>query len=251
MFPAEALAGEPAARAGIVPLLFTDRRGAASAAAAEVRTASAARASPAGPRSRRTARFRRGSPLGFVDSAAPPPADAGAGVVIGFGGYASRADGARRRRAGIADADPRAERRARPRQPPARRPRRADRHRFERRLGAVGGGRGRRSCAPAIRCARRSPPATGAAYSRPGADGPIRLLVLGGSQGARVFGDMVPDARRRACPGAARAASSSPSNAVRRTLAARARRPMPARHSGRARQLLRRHAPSGWRRRIW
>lgn len=34
----------------------------------------------------------------------------------------------------------------------------------------------------------------GAAYAAPGADGPVRLLVLGGSQGARVLSDVVPAA---------------------------------------------------------
>ena len=31
-------------------------------------------------------------------------------------------------------------------------------------------------------------------YTQPAADGPIRILVLGGSQGARIFSDVVPDA---------------------------------------------------------
>lgn len=36
-----------------------------------------------------------------------------------------------------------------------------------------------------------------AAYAAPGADGPLRLLVLGGSQGARVFSEVVPAALER------------------------------------------------------
>lgn len=40
-------------------------------------------------------------------------------------------------------------------------------------------------------------PLRDAAYAPPGAEGPIRLLVLGGSQGAKIFSDVVPEALAR------------------------------------------------------
>ncbi|WP_207458296.1 undecaprenyldiphospho-muramoylpentapeptide beta-N-acetylglucosaminyltransferase [Azospirillum sp. SYSU D00513] len=43
-----------------------------------------------------------------------------------------------------------------------------------------------------------------AGYAAPSADGPVRLLVTGGSQGARVFSEIIPEALRR-LPGALRA----------------------------------------------
>jgi UDP-N-acetylglucosamine--N-acetylmuramyl-(pentapeptide) pyrophosphoryl-undecaprenol N-acetylglucosamine transferase len=43
-----------------------------------------------------------------------------------------------------------------------------------------------------------------AGYTSPGATGPIRLLVMGGSQGARIFSEIVPEALRR-LPGPLRA----------------------------------------------
>ena len=83
------------------------------------------------------------------------------------------------------------------------------------------------------------------------ADGPLRLLVFGGSQGARVMSDIVP-ARHRA-PAAPRCARGSPScsrpatrtwTRVRGVYAA-------ARRAGRGRALLRRHAGAHRRRRTW
>ncbi len=57
-------------------------------------------------------------------------------------------------------------------------------------------------------------------------DGSVRLLVLGGSLGARVFSDVVPDGARRAAAGTARRDCASCSSAGRRTWRACAR-PMP------------------------
>ena len=59
--------------------------------------------------------------------------------------------------------------------------------------GAAAGGRPRRSWS-AIRCARRSARWPTCPTTPPGAEGPIRLLVTGGSQGARLLSELVPEA---------------------------------------------------------
>ena len=48
--------------------------------------------------------------------------------------------------------------------------------------------------APAIRCAPKSIALWGAPYRHAAADGPLHLLVFGGSQGARAFSEIVPAA---------------------------------------------------------
>ncbi len=51
---------------------------------------------------------------------------------------------------------------------------------------------------PATRCGRPSPRCADSAYVVPAQAGAIELLVLGGSQGARIFSEIVPDGDRAA-----------------------------------------------------
>ena len=54
-----------------------------------------------------------------------------------------------------------------------------------------------------------SPPSRDAPYAAPQRGGPVRLLVIGGSQGARIFSEVGAGGARAAAAGAARAASAS------------------------------------------
>ena len=93
------------------------------------------------------------------------------------------------------DRDPRAERGPGPHQPDAgRRTSTTVACAFPTLQKAPGrGGRARQSWS-AIRSARRSAPCPTVAYVPPDADGPIHLLVTGGSQGARLLSELVPEA---------------------------------------------------------
>ena len=77
-------------------------------------------------------------------------------------------------------------------------------------------------------------------YARP--DGPFRILVLGGSQGARVFSDVIPAAVRAAARCAAPAASRSPSSAGPKTSTAPMRRLRRRRRACAAAGVLRQRA---------
>ena len=222
--------------------LVTDRRADAFAAAVpgvDGRSGSRrpARRRSAASRLRRSPSWRSASSRRAACCAGSTPA-----AVVGFGGYPSVPTMLAAAQLGLPTADPRAERRARPRQPPAGAARRggsppaspttrglrpADRAR------AVYTGNPVR---PAIRAlaARRLPAAAGGA--------PIELLVLGGSQGARIFAEIVPPALAALPAGAARAAARQPAGAAARTWTRSPRSYRAARHRRRDRELLHRHA---------
>ena len=173
-----------------------DRRALRRPAEPGVRRARALRASaaPASP-ARRAARRQGGAGAGRRCG----PGAAHPGAAAGRGGGRIRRLSLRRAGAGrAADAAPadgrpaRAERGARPRQPVPLPPRRRAGAEFRRR---PSGCRGARRSSPAIRCGRRSPRSPTRPIRRP--TDAIRLLVLGGSLGARVFSDVVPTASPR------------------------------------------------------
>ena len=140
-----------------------------------------------------------------------------------------------------ADPDPRAERRARPRQPAARAARRRIATGFPETTGLRRGDRARavqtgNPVRPAI-LRRSATPAIAA--PRPG--GPVELLVLGGSQGARILSEIVPPALAACRPGLRAAPQREAAGAPRRSR--RCRRGLCRdRHRRRDRQLLRRRA---------
>ncbi len=118
-------------------------------------------------------------------------------AVIGFGGYTSVPTMLAAARLGfLRDPYPRAERRPGSRQPAPRAARPPHRHPGFAAAGGLASWRPSPSgpwptgnpVRPAIRAVGAS------AYAAPAPDGPIELLVLGGSQGARVFGEIVPPA---------------------------------------------------------
>ena len=125
-------------------------------------------------------------------------------AVVGFGGYPSVPTMLAAAQLGLPDRDPRAKRGVRPRQPAAGAARPPHRHRLRRDAGAAPG-------RPRARRAHRQPGAAGdsgrrlrALCCRRAKDAPIELLVLGGSQGARFFSEIVP-AALAALPAALRA----------------------------------------------
>ncbi len=153
-----------------------------------------------------------------------------------------------RRQARHSAADPRAERGARPRQPAAGAPRRAAGAGFAATDGAADGAPRR---APPYRQsgARRGRRRRAEPYRRRERDGADRVLVIGGSQGARIFAEIVPAALAR-CPSLRARRCGSASRPARGSRARRAA-PMPARHRGRGRELLRRHARAPGPRASW
>ena len=79
-----------------------------------------------------------------------------------------------------------------------------------------------RPCSPAIRCGQRSWPQRQTPFDAPEADGPFRLLVFGGSQGAPVLLRRRAAGDRAACPSdSARAAAHHPAGAPGRRSAVR------------------------------
>ncbi len=195
VFPAEAVAASLRAR-GIVPILFTDRRGTGFGGAVEVVRVHGAAITGMGVFARAfgIARLTLGfaGALGHLRRTRPD-------VVIGFGGYASLPTVLAASLIGI---------------PTALHEQNAVLGRANRLLA----GRVRRiatcferlsplSPADAAKVVRLGMPVrpafaawTGTAYASPADDGPIRLLVLGGSQGAQVFSTLVPDALARLAP---------------------------------------------------
>ena len=115
-------------------------------------------------------------------------------AVVGFGGYPTVPPLMAARLSGVPAHHPRRQCRARPRQPLPLRPRRCDRDlaagRARPRSGAGGKDHHCRHADAAgdSRGGRRRP------TIRPQPNGPLRLLVVGGSQGARVMSDIVPPA---------------------------------------------------------
>ena len=82
------------------------------------------------------------------------------------------------------------------------------------------------------------------------ADGPIELLVLGGSQGARILGEVVPAALAMLAARIAPTAAGQPAGAARGRRRGR-RRPTPRAGSRRRSKLSLPTCRSGWRGRIW
>ena len=143
------------------------------------------------------------------------------------------------------DPDPRAERRARPRQPPAGRPRATRSPPAFRACPAATADRGEARRIPAIRCARRSLRRGRHALSGRRAAVTVRLLVLGGSQGARVFADVVPPALgacRRRCARASRSCQQARPEDLERV----ARRLCRARHAAEVSPASSPTCPRGW-----
>ena len=173
-----------------------------------------------------------------------------AAAVVGFGGYPSVAPVlARARCARRAAGDPaRAERGAGPRQslPGAARDRAgAEFCRDRARARGRRDGADRQPGAPGDRGAGRQ------RTTRRRTRSTVRLLVLGGSLGARVFSDVVPDGAGRCCPTALRHAPvASSSNAAPKTWIACA----PPMRCAASPPSWRRSSPmwpTGWPRRIW
>ena len=113
--------------------------------------------------------------------------------------------------------------------------------------GAAGGDAG--ACMSATRCARRCSTGDGATYVEPG-DWPMGLLVIGGSQGAGLFGRVVPEALRLLAPELRGAAPADASRCGPRTWTGCGR---PTRRWGWRRSCARSSTTcrSGWRRRRW
>ena len=114
-------------------------------------------------------------------------------AVIGFGGYPAFPALLAAFKAKVPTAIPRAERRARPRQPAGRESRRCDRHLLRRRRAAQATADGARCGSSAIRCATRCWRCATAPIPNSTRTGLFRVLVTGGSQGASVLSQVVPD----------------------------------------------------------
>ena len=195
VFPAEAVAASLRTR-GIVPILFIDRRGTGFGGAAEVVHVQGAAITGMGPLGRAAGVARLA--LGFAGALAHLRRTR-PDVVIGFGGYASVPTVLAASLSGI---------------PTALHEQNAVLGRANRLLA----GRVRRiaTCferispvaaadeGKVVRLGMPVRPAFAAwnkaAYAAPADDGPVRLLVLGGSQGAQVFSTLVPDALARLAP---------------------------------------------------
>ncbi len=195
VFPAEAVAASLSAR-GISPVLFTDRRGTGFGGAAEVVRVQGAAITGMGwfARAGGIGRLALGFAGALVHLRRLRP-----DVVLGFGGYASVPTVLAASLVGI---------------PTALHEQNAVLGRANRLLAgrvrriATGfdrlSGLSARDAAKVVRLGMPVRPAfaawTGSAYTPPAADGPIRLLVLGGSQGAQVFSTLIPDALSRLAP---------------------------------------------------
>ncbi|MFO1152969.1 MAG: undecaprenyldiphospho-muramoylpentapeptide beta-N-acetylglucosaminyltransferase [Rhodospirillales bacterium] len=195
VFPAAAVAASLATR-GIVPVLFTDRRGTGFGGAVEVVRVHGAAITGMGPIARATgiARLALGFAGALVQLRRRRP-----DAVIGFGGYASVPTVLAASLLGI---------------PTALHEQNAVLGRGNRLLAgrvrriATGferiAGLSAKNAGKVVRVGMPVRPAfagwTGEPYAAPADDGPIRLLVLGGSQGAQVFSTLVPDALSRLAP---------------------------------------------------
>ena len=114
--------------------------------------------------------------------------------------------------------------------------------------GSAAQGSSTRWCEPACRCARPSPGCATVAISLPKPSARSSLLVLGGSQGARVFGEVIPAAIDRLTARCAQPAGDNPTVPARGARRGRGRL-SPNRHSRRARRPSSTMCRSGWRRR--
>ncbi len=141
--------------------------------------------------------------------------------------------------------DPRAERRARPRQP----------HASPRAWPRWPAAPGPPACPRASTAFHVGNPVRAAVLERQGApyiapgDYPMSLLVIGGSQGARILSDVVPEAVAR-CPRGCAATSASPTRPAPRTAAA-CRKPTPAPASTPRCARSSTTSPPAWPRRSW
>ncbi len=169
-------------------------------------------------------------------------------VVLGFGGFASFPGALMGVATRPAAGDPRLQRRRRPRQSRARLRRRPHPARLPRR--AVAAGTRARSSGPATRCATRSAPSPPPEARFAGRDGPLRLLVVGGSLGAVALNERVP-AALALLPAGDAAAGRPPGGREAHRRAARGLRGR--RRGGRVRAVHRRHGGAvrdGRRRRL-
>ena len=146
----------------------------------------------------------RGGPVGWLRAVAQASSPAGRwrsrlyetflpSAVIGFGGYPALPGSAGGAARPHPDPDPRAECGARPGQPADGRQGRRDRHRLSERPAAAGQGARTRSIWSAIRSATRCWRCATSPIPALTEDGIFRLLVTGGSQGATILSEVVPE----------------------------------------------------------
>ena len=199
LFPAEALATELARRGAAVELV-TDARAAAYAGSFPARARHVVAADTVRGRDPVDARPLRPHHGAGPSCRLAADGQGAAGRGGGLRRLSHRAAAVRGELARHPHRHPRAERRARPRQPLAGAARQPHRHRLS------------RACSPASPALAAKAAFTGnptrpaviaaaaTRYDAAGRGGPLRLLVFGGSQGARVMSEIVPAAISRLPP---------------------------------------------------